>query len=96
MARPAGGVGPDAAEVPDGDVEVHAVDGVATLDGTAARRLRLLPDLVGRLGGVVAADPHVRALSGDTAGAPAGRTRQALPWRRPTPRGRNPSPWTTT
>ncbi|MFJ2825563.1 HPP family protein [Streptomyces toxytricini] len=82
IRRRVGEVPGDAAEVPDGDVEVHVVDGVVTLDGTAARssRLRPLLGLVERLDGVVAVAPRVTALSDGTAGAPAGRTRQALPW----------------
>ncbi|GGT02728.1 MULTISPECIES: BON domain-containing protein [Streptomyces] len=82
IRRRVGEVLADAAEVPDGAVEVHVVDGVVTLDGTVARRsrLRLLLDLVERLDGVVAVAPRVTALSDDTAGATAGRARQAMPW----------------
>lgn len=68
--------------VPVGDVGVHVVDGIVTLDGLVERRSQLvaLLGLVERLDGVVAVASHVTARTDDTTTAPAGRARHALPW----------------
>ncbi|MFJ9789549.1 hypothetical protein [Streptomyces globosus] len=80
--RRVGEVLPDAAEALNRDAEVRVADGLVTLDGTAARRgrLRLRLGPVERLDGVAAVASYATALSDGTVGAPAGRTRQVLPW----------------
>lgn len=66
--------------VPSGDVDVHVVDGVVTLDGLVERRSQLpaLVSLVGQLDGVVAVASRITARTDDTPAAHAGR--QPLPW----------------
>ncbi|WP_371675441.1 CBS domain-containing protein [Streptomyces sp. NBC_01276] len=68
--------------VPAGDVEVHVVDGIVTLDGQVGRRSQLpaLLSLVEQLDGVVAVAAHVTARTDDTAGIHADQARRAMPW----------------
>ncbi|MFE2140542.1 CBS domain-containing protein [Streptomyces sp. NPDC059456] len=68
--------------VPAGDVDVHVVDGIVTLDGQVERRSQLPPllGLVERLEGVVAVASHVTARTDDTAATHAVRARHAMPW----------------
>ncbi|MFD8288470.1 CBS domain-containing protein [Streptomyces lavendulae] len=68
--------------VPDGDVDVHVVDGIVTLEGRVGRRSQLpaLLGLVERLDGVVAVASRVTARTDDTATAHADRARHAMPW----------------
>ncbi|MGW6691326.1 CBS domain-containing protein [Streptomyces sp. NPDC054961] len=65
-----------------GDVAVHVVDGIVTVDGRVGRRSQLtaLVGLVERLDGVVAVTSHVTARIDDTPPFPAGRTRHTMPW----------------
>ncbi|MET3984480.1 CBS domain-containing protein [Streptomyces sp. PvR034] len=67
--------------LPAGDIDVHVVDGIVTLDGHVERRSQLaaLLSLVERLDGVVAVASRVTARTDDTAthGDPA---RHAMPW----------------
>ncbi|MFI7355323.1 CBS domain-containing protein [Streptomyces avidinii] len=67
--------------VPAGDIDVHVVDGIVTLDGQVERRSQLpaLLSLVGRLDGVVAVASRVTARTDDTA-THADHTRHAMPW----------------
>ncbi|MFJ3636013.1 CBS domain-containing protein [Streptomyces sp. NPDC090112] len=69
----------EALGIPAGDVEVHVVDGIVTLEGRLGRRSQLtaLVSLVERLDGVVAVASRVTARTDDTPPVPAGR---ALPW----------------
>ncbi|MFJ8207701.1 CBS domain-containing protein [Streptomyces sp. NPDC096033] len=71
----------DVLDVPAGDVDVHVVDGIVTLNGRVHRRsqLRSLLGLVERVEGVVAVAPRVTAHADDTA-ATAGDGRGPLPW----------------
>ncbi|MFJ7587523.1 CBS domain-containing protein [Streptomyces sp. NPDC097617] len=66
--------------VPRGDVDVHVVDGIVTLDGRVELRSQLpaLVSLVEQLDGVVAVASHVTARTDDAPAAHAGR--HALPW----------------
>ncbi|MCM1973023.1 CBS domain-containing protein [Streptomyces sp. G1] len=66
--------------VPSGDVDVHVVDGVVTLDGLVDRRSQLPPlvSLVGQLDGVVSVASRVTARNEDGPAAHPGR--HALPW----------------
>ncbi|MET9689963.1 CBS domain-containing protein [Streptomyces sp. NPDC006514] len=68
--------------VPAGDVEVHVVDGIVTLDGRVERHSQLaaLLSLVERLDGVVAVASRVTARTDDTATAHADHARRAMPW----------------
>ncbi|MFB6578479.1 CBS domain-containing protein [Streptomyces sp. NPDC056402] len=68
--------------VPAGDVEVHVVDGIVTLDGRVELRSQLaaLLSLVERLDGVVAVASRVTARTDDTATAHADHARRAMPW----------------
>ncbi|MFB6558374.1 CBS domain-containing protein [Streptomyces sp. NPDC056400] len=68
--------------VPAGDVEVHVVDGIVTLDGSVELRSQLaaLLSLVERLDGVVAVASRVTARTDDTATAHADHARRAMPW----------------
>ncbi|MCX4803539.1 CBS domain-containing protein [Streptomyces sp. NPDC058682] len=68
--------------VPAGDVEVHVVDGIVTLDGRVELRSQLaaLLSLVERLDGVVAVASRVTARTDDTATAHADHGRRAMPW----------------
>ncbi|MFH7597902.1 CBS domain-containing protein [Streptomyces racemochromogenes] len=72
----------DVAGVPAGDVEVHVVDGIVTLEGLVPRRSQLpaLLGLVERLDGVVAVASRVTARTEDAASDPAGHVRDAMPW----------------
>ncbi|MEU2828737.1 CBS domain-containing protein [Streptomyces lavendulae] len=72
----------EALGVPAGDVDVHVVDGIVTLDGHVERRSRLAPllGLVGQLEGVVAVASRVTARTDDTATAHADQARHAMPW----------------
>ncbi|MFI8451444.1 CBS domain-containing protein [Streptomyces erythrochromogenes] len=72
----------EALGIPAGDVEVHVVDGIVTLEGRVGSRSRLtaLVSLVERLDGVVAVVSRVTARTDDTPPVPAGRPRHALPW----------------
>ncbi|MEU3467340.1 CBS domain-containing protein [Streptomyces sp. NPDC006687] len=67
--------------VPAGDVDVHVVDGIVTLDGQVERRSQLpaLLALVERLDGVVAVASRVTARTDDTA-THADHARHAMPW----------------
>ncbi|MFE3760221.1 CBS domain-containing protein [Streptomyces sp. NPDC059104] len=68
--------------VPAGDVDVHVVDGIVTLEGLVGRRSQLpaLLGLVERLDGVVAVASRVTARTDDTATTHADRARHAMPW----------------
>ncbi|MGW6691528.1 CBS domain-containing protein [Streptomyces sp. NPDC054961] len=68
--------------VPAGEVDVHVVDGIVTLDGQVERRSQLpaLLSLVEKLDGVVAVAAHVTARTDDTAAVHADRARRAMPW----------------
>ncbi|MBW5480550.1 CBS domain-containing protein [Streptomyces bambusae] len=68
--------------VPAGDVEVHVVDGIVTMDGMVQHRsqLRVLHAVVERLDGVVAVASHVTARNDDAAFSDAGHARHAMPW----------------
>lgn len=67
--------------VPAGDVDVHVVDGIVTLDGQVERRSQLpaLLALAERLDGVVAVASRVTARTDDTA-THADHARHAMPW----------------
>ncbi|MFJ3838942.1 CBS domain-containing protein [Streptomyces sp. NPDC054904] len=67
--------------VPVGDVDVHVVDGIVTLEGHVERRSQLaaLLSLVERLDGVVAVASRVTAGTDDTA-THADHARHAMPW----------------
>ncbi|MGP3683974.1 CBS domain-containing protein [Streptomyces sp. IBSNAI002] len=71
----------DVLGVPAGDVDVHVVDGIVTLDGQVERRSQLpaLLSLVERLDGVVAVASRVTARTDDTA-THADHARHAMPW----------------
>ncbi|MFK0234757.1 CBS domain-containing protein [Streptomyces vinaceus] len=71
----------DVLGVPAGDVDVHVVDGIVTLDGQVERRSQLpaLLSLVERLDGVVAVASRVTARTDDTA-TRADHARHAMPW----------------
>ncbi|MFI8340923.1 CBS domain-containing protein [Streptomyces sp. NPDC085639] len=68
--------------VPAGDIDVHVVDGIVTLDGQVERRSQLpaLLSLVERLDGVVAVASRVTARTDDTAATHAEHARHAMPW----------------
>ncbi|MFD7835025.1 CBS domain-containing protein [Streptomyces sp. NPDC059761] len=68
--------------VPTGDVDVHVVDGIVTLDGQVERRSQLPPllGLIERLEGVVAVASRVTARTDDTATTHADQSRHAMPW----------------
>ncbi len=68
--------------VPAGDVDVHVVDGIVTLDGHVERRSQLaaLLSLVEQLDGVVAVASRVTARTDDTATTHAHHARHAMPW----------------
>ncbi|WP_405828391.1 MULTISPECIES: CBS domain-containing protein [unclassified Streptomyces] len=68
--------------VPAGDVDVHVVDGIVTLDGRVERQSQLpaLLSLVERLDGVIAVAAHVTARTDDTATTHANHARHAMPW----------------
>ncbi|MFB7176411.1 CBS domain-containing protein [Streptomyces sp. NPDC056257] len=68
--------------VPAGDVDVHVVDGIVTLDGQVERRSQLpaLLSLVEQLDGVVAVASRVTARTDDTAIPHADQARHAMPW----------------
>ncbi|MCX4776203.1 CBS domain-containing protein [Streptomyces sp. NBC_01264] len=68
--------------VPAGDVGVHVVDGIVTLDGHVERRSQLpaLLSLVEQLDGVVAVTSRVTARTDDTATTHADHVRHAMPW----------------
>ncbi|MER7467293.1 CBS domain-containing protein [Streptomyces sp. NPDC097981] len=72
----------DVVGVPVGDVKVHVVDGIVTLEGIVQResQLRFLRALVERVDGVVAVASHVTARTDDTAITQAGPARHAMPW----------------
>ncbi|MDX2389439.1 MULTISPECIES: CBS domain-containing protein [unclassified Streptomyces] len=67
--------------VPAGDVDVHVVDGIVTLEGHVERRSQLaaLLSLVERLDGVVAVASRLTAGTDDTA-THADHARHAMPW----------------
>ncbi|MFF5777763.1 CBS domain-containing protein [Streptomyces virginiae] len=68
--------------VPTGDIDVHVVDGIVTLDGHVERRSQLtaLLSLVERLDGVVTVAPQVTARTDDTATTHPDHARHAMPW----------------
>ncbi|MFE6843806.1 CBS domain-containing protein [Streptomyces sp. NPDC057686] len=68
--------------VPAGDVDVHVVDGIVTLDGLVERRSQLpaLLSLVEQLDGVVAVASRVTARTDDTETTHADHARHAMPW----------------
>ncbi|KOU22781.1 CBS domain-containing protein [Streptomyces sp. WM6368] len=68
--------------VPTGDVDVHVVDGIVTLDGQVERRSQLsaLLSLVEQLDGVVAVASRVTARTDDAASTHADHARHAMPW----------------
>lgn len=68
--------------VPTGDVDVHVVDGIVTLDGHVERRSQLtaLLSLVEQLDGVVTVASQVTARTDDTATAHPDHARHAMPW----------------
>ncbi|MGO4457108.1 CBS domain-containing protein [Streptomyces sp. M-16] len=68
-------------DVPAGDVDVHVVDGIVTLEGHVERRSQLaaLLGLIERLDGVVAVASRVNARTDDTA-THADHARHAMPW----------------
>lgn len=68
--------------MPAGDVDVHVVDGIVTLEGRVERRSQLpaLLGLVEQLDGVVAVASRITARTDDTAGMHADRARHAMPW----------------
>ncbi|MEU8436122.1 CBS domain-containing protein [Streptomyces sp. NPDC029216] len=72
----------DVLGVPAGNVDVHVVDGIVTLNGRVPQESQLGPllGLVERIDGVVAVASHLTALSDDTADAGAGGGRSAMPW----------------
>ncbi|MFF4578504.1 CBS domain-containing protein [Streptomyces sp. NPDC001389] len=72
----------DVLDVPAGDVQVHVVDGIVTLEGRLPDRsgLPVLLSLVERMDGVVAVAPRLTAGSDDAQGSGNGRSRQAMPW----------------
>ncbi|NXY97157.1 CBS domain-containing protein [Streptomyces sp. BR123] len=65
-----------------GDVDVHVVDGIVTLDGRVERRSQLpaLRSLIEQLDGVVAVASHVTARSDDTASTHTGPPRHTMQW----------------
>ncbi|MGW6980483.1 CBS domain-containing protein [Streptomyces sp. NPDC054932] len=65
-----------------GDVDVHVVDGIVTLDGHVERRSQLpaLLSLVEQLDGVVAVASRVTARTDDTATIHPDHARHAMPW----------------
>ncbi|MGW2671773.1 CBS domain-containing protein [Streptomyces sp. NPDC001272] len=67
--------------VPVGDVEVHVVDGIVTLDGAVQResQLRVPEALAGQTAGVVAVISHVAARNRDPAMTRAGAPCHAMP-----------------
>ncbi|MEV6681631.1 BON domain-containing protein [Streptomyces erythrochromogenes] len=69
-------------DVPPGDVDVHVVDGIVTLEGSIERRslLPVLLRLVEQLDGVVAVASHVTARTDDTPIARTGRAGHTLMW----------------
>ncbi|MCX5193127.1 CBS domain-containing protein [Streptomyces sp. NBC_00249] len=68
--------------VPAGDIDVHVVDGIVTLDGHVERRSQLpaLLSLVEQLDGVVAVASRVTARTDDTSTTHAAGARHAMPW----------------
>ncbi|WP_407840674.1 CBS domain-containing protein [Streptomyces sp. DSM 116496] len=68
--------------VPAGDVDVHVVDGIVTLEGHVERRSQLpaLLGLVEQLDGVVAVASRVTARTDDTASMHGDHARHAMPW----------------
>ncbi|MFI8363931.1 CBS domain-containing protein [Streptomyces sp. NPDC085612] len=68
--------------VPTGEVEVHVVDGIVTLEGRVELRSQLsaLVSLVEQLDGVVAVASRVTARTDDSPTARADRPRQAAQW----------------
>ncbi|MFE3579351.1 CBS domain-containing protein [Streptomyces vinaceus] len=68
--------------VPAGDVDVHVVDGIVTLDGLVERRSQLpaLLSLVEQLDGVVAVASRVTARTDDAETTHADHARHAMPW----------------
>ncbi|THA81708.1 CBS domain-containing protein [Streptomyces sp. A0592] len=69
-------------DVPPGDIDVHVVDGIVTLEGSIECRSRLpvLLRLVEQLDGVVAVASHVTARTDDTPTARTGRVRHTPMW----------------
>ncbi|MDX6757974.1 CBS domain-containing protein [Streptomyces sp. F8] len=69
-------------DVPLGDIDVHVVDGIVTLEGRIERssQLPVLLRLVEQLDGVVAVASHVTARTDDTPTRAAGRAGHALMW----------------
>ncbi|WKV75899.1 CBS domain-containing protein [Streptomyces sp. PCS3-D2] len=69
-------------DVPLGDVAVHVVDGIVTLDGSVERQslLPVLVRLVEQLDGVVAVASHVTARTDDTSAARTGRAGRTVMW----------------
>ncbi|WCD84763.1 Inosine-5'-monophosphate dehydrogenase [Streptomyces xanthophaeus] len=72
----------DVLGVPAGDVDVHVVDGIITLDGQVERRSQLpaLLSLVEHIDGAVAVASRVTARTDDTAPTHADQDRHAMPW----------------
>ncbi|MFF4006680.1 CBS domain-containing protein [Streptomyces sp. NPDC001717] len=68
--------------VPAGEIEVHVVDGIVTLDGQVDLQSRLpaLVSLVEQLDGVVAVASRVTARADDAPTTQAGRRREAAQW----------------
>ncbi|MFD7553782.1 CBS domain-containing protein [Streptomyces sp. NPDC059835] len=68
--------------VPVGEIEVHVVDGIVTLDGRVELQSQLpaLVSLVEQLDGVVAVASRVTARTDDAPTTQAGRPRQAAQW----------------
>ncbi|MFE7095429.1 CBS domain-containing protein [Streptomyces erythrochromogenes] len=69
-------------DVPLGDIDVHVVDGIVTLEGRIEHRSRIpvLLRLVEQLDGVVAVASHVTARTDDTPAARTGRVGHTLMW----------------
>ncbi|MEW2582941.1 CBS domain-containing protein [Streptomyces virginiae] len=72
----------DLLDVPAGDVDVHVVDGIVTLNGQVERRSQLpvLLSLAEHIDGVVAVASRVTARTDDTTGSPTNSLRHAMPW----------------
>jgi CBS domain-containing protein len=72
----------DVLAVPAGDVAVHVVDGVVTLDGRIPEhsQLHALRSLVERIEGVVAVASRLTARNDGTATTTAHGGRSAMPW----------------
>ncbi|MFF4497193.1 CBS domain-containing protein [Streptomyces sp. NPDC001546] len=72
----------DVLAVPAGDIDVHVIDGIVTLNGRVHQQsqLRSLVSLIERIEGVVAVASHVTARVDDTASTSVAGGRSALPW----------------